>query len=159
MQVLGISHVIIGTLDLKGTAELFGNRLGLDFGETIDGREFESEEHRQPARSRLSPAGIEVMAPTDDSHPLAAYIDEQGGPCVYLVQLEVADLETAKNELAGKGITPIADPAYRDDEGYYMKECVYGPGAFGGIMFVLSEYHAPHPAERPPLRSSRSHDR
>jgi catechol 2,3-dioxygenase-like lactoylglutathione lyase family enzyme len=148
MQVLGISHVVIVTKELDKTVALYEELLGLDFGETIDARRFEDEGNRQQAKSRLSPAGIEIMTPTDDAHPVARYLEEHG-TSVYLLQLRVADLEAARAHLAEKGVEPIEGLSYEDKAGYYMREYVYRPAVFDGVMFVLSEYHTPHPVERP----------
>jgi len=155
MQVLGVSHVVIATNDLDGTVELYTDLLGLEFGGVIDGRNFENEENRQPARSRLSPAGIEIMTPTDETHPQAEFLQEQGRD-VFIIQLRVADVEAASEELAEKGIGPVDIAHYEDEEGYYLTEYIYHPEDFGGIMFGLLEYHTPHPVERPPLNSSRA---
>jgi catechol 2,3-dioxygenase-like lactoylglutathione lyase family enzyme len=152
MQILGISHVVIATPDLDRTGETLNELLGLEFGETIDGRYFEKGENRQPAKSRLSPAGIEIMMPTDDSHPQAEFLEERG-PSVFIIQLRVADVEEATEELAERGIEPVDIAHYEDEDGYYLTEHIYSPSDFDGVMFGLLEYHTPHPVERPPLSS------
>jgi len=150
MHVIGIDHIVIAADDLDDATELFADRLGLTFGGLIDARTYDDEDMREQAQSCLSAEGIEVVSPTDDSHPIAGFLEHRG-PGVFAVMLEVADADAARDELAEDGIEPAHVVYHEDDEGHYMKEVIYHPEHFCGMMTGLIEYEAPHPVERPVL--------
>lgn len=134
VQVLDVDRVIVATHDLERAVAQF-ERLGLSFGEELEfgvGPELLS--------ARLEETGVDVLTPEDDGE-IRRYVDEHGSG-LYGLALRVADVESAREELATDGVEPIQ--SYEEGP---LKEYFYHPSDFAGVMLVLCEYDAPHSLE------------
>lgn len=134
MHVLGVDRVLIATPDVDGAVDTFEDLLGVSFGARIDPPD-------EPVTNRMSAAGIELVAPEGEDSPVGRFLAREG-PGLYAVSVRVADLAAARDELAAKGVDPVAET---DVEGY--AELFYHPDSFEGALLVLCEYDATHPAE------------
>lgn len=140
MNAIGVDRVIIATNDLDGTASQFEELLGLSFGQVLEPTT-STGAGGQDVANVLSPSGIELVTPRADGTEVERFIEENG-PGLYAVSIRVADLDTAVDELAEKGVEPVGEYASNDFE-----EVFYHPRHFGGAFVILAQYEALHPAE------------
>lgn len=133
MQVLGIDRVLVATADMDDSVDRFEEVLGLSFGHRIDPADMD-------VANRTSSIGVEFVS-GDEGSAVAEFVAENG-PGLYALALEVADLEAAREHLAGRGIEPLESV----DVGRFH-ELFYHPAAFEGVLLVLTEYDYDHPVE------------
>ena len=140
MNVLGVDRVILATHDLEATTDQFEDLLGLSFGSLLQPTTA-TDAGSQDVQNVISSAGVELVAPRSDDGELNRFLEENG-PGLYALSLRVTDLEAAIKELAEKGVESVGEYRERD-----FAEAFFHPRHFGGVMLILAEYDAPHPAE------------
>lgn len=135
MNVLEIDRVIIAAPNLSDAVAQF-EALGVSFS---DPKPAETESPAGIQRMRLTYAdpGIEIITPVDEDNEVARYI-EANGPGIYGFVIRVDDLESAKAELADRGVEPIAE-AGSDT----APEAFYHPKDFSGAFLILTAYDHP----------------
>lgn len=135
MNVLEIDRVIIAAPDLSTAVGQF-EELGVSFS---DPKPAETEAPAGIQRMRLSYAdpGIEIITPVDEDNEVARFIDANG-PGIYGFVIRVDDLDTAKADLADRGIDPIAEAGSAA-----APEAFYHPKDFSGAFLILTAYDHP----------------
>jgi methylmalonyl-CoA epimerase len=99
MQAKRIDHVVIAVPDLEAAVATYQENFGLV---KVSGGEVPSLGIRN-AFLQIGDAQIELMTPLTDQGPVANFLAKQGGG-MYLLALEVDDLEAAVAELQDKGV-------------------------------------------------------
>lgn len=134
MNLRRLHHVGIAVKDLEKAVEAYRVALGL------------SPAHRQefPAlgiRSVFYPLGeafLEVMTPLSAGGPVARFLQKRGEG-VYLIALQVDDLEEALAELSDKGVS-VSEPV---EGGIGTRMAFVGPKSANGVLIELVEDGAP----------------
>ncbi len=99
MQAKRIDHVVIAVKDLEAAVATYQENFGLA----------KASEGEVPALGirnaflQIGDAQIELMTPLSDEGPVADFLAKHGGG-MYLLSLEVDDLDAAIAELQAKGI-------------------------------------------------------
>ncbi len=127
----GVDHVVIAVKDLDASVAQFEKVYGVpatEIGEPA-GAGFKN------AYFRFGPSYVELVAPTNDSGPVGKRVTASGEG-VYLMALQVDNLENAVAEMRAKGIRLIGDPG----AGNPIKGQVFiHPSAAGGVLTQLVE--------------------
>ncbi len=130
MTFKGVDHVVIAVKDLDAGIAQFGKIYGIpatDIGEP-PGAGFKNAYFRFGG-----PSYVELVAPTNDSGPVGRRV-AASGEGVYLIALQVDNLEKAVAELRDKGVRLIGDPG----PGAPIKGQVFiHPTAAGGVLTQL----------------------
>lgn len=98
-RVTDLKIVSVATPDLDGSVATFRKNFGFPVSRT-------SETANAKTRSTflsIGAAEIEVATPSGEGSPLASFIAERG-PGLHQLVLEVDDLETARVDLAARGL-------------------------------------------------------
>jgi 4-hydroxyphenylpyruvate dioxygenase-like putative hemolysin len=140
MHIYGVDRVIIATRDLDNLSAHFNDLLGISFGQ-LSTPTTDTDAGSQDVENLLSEPGVELVAPRNEGDEVSRFIEENG-PGLYAFSLRVADLATARDELAEQGVEPVGE-----FEQNQFRELFYHPRNFGGAFVILAEYEAPHPAE------------
>ena len=127
----GVDHVVIAVKDLDASVAQFEKVYGIpatDVGEPA-GAGFRN------AYFRFGPSYVELVAPTNDTGPVGRRV-AASGEGVYLIALQVDNLENAVAELRAKGVRLVGDPG----PGNPIKGQVFiHPSAAGGVLTQLVE--------------------
>jgi methylmalonyl-CoA/ethylmalonyl-CoA epimerase len=99
MQAKRIDHVVIAVQDLEAAVATYQENFGLA---KVSGGEVPSLGIRN-AFLQIGDAQIELMTPLTDQGPVADFLAKQGGG-MYLLSLEVENLDAAVAELQDKGV-------------------------------------------------------
>jgi methylmalonyl-CoA epimerase len=99
MQAKRIDHVVIAVQDLDAAVATYQENFGLT---KVSEGEVPSLGIRN-ANLQIGDAHIELMTPLSDQGPVADFLAKQGGG-MYLLSLEVNDLDAAIAELQDKGV-------------------------------------------------------
>jgi methylmalonyl-CoA/ethylmalonyl-CoA epimerase len=99
MQAKRIDHVVIAVQDLEAAVATYQENFGLT---KVSGGEVPSLGIRN-AFLQIGDAQIELMTPLTEQGPVADFLAKQGGG-MYLLSLEVDDLDAAVAELQDKGV-------------------------------------------------------
>lgn len=139
MHVYGIDRAVLATDDVVETADLFGELLGVPFGErvTFEQTSAAGEYELETAISGL--ASLDLVGPADDrpDNPVRRYLDAHG-PGAYGVAFRVADLERVSDHLTERGVDPVGRIEVGD-----FAELFYHPDDFAGAFVLLAEYDHP----------------
>lgn len=142
MHIVGIDRVVVATDDLDRTSGTFADRLGIDFGDRLS-LSTETTAGENDLESVIDTAGIglDVVQPDgeDDDNAVGRFIEEYGTG-LYAIAFRVADLETARTELAADGVEPVGEISTGD-----FTEYLYHPRDFDGLFVFLAEF--PHAFE------------
>lgn len=142
MRVVSIDRVVIATDDLDRTSGTLTDRLGIDFGDilTLTTETTAGENELRSVIDRVG-VGIDLVQPNaeDDNNAVARFIDEYGTG-LYAIAFRVADLETARSELAADGVEPVGEISTGG-----FTEYLYHPNDFDGLFVFLAEF--PHAFE------------
>lgn len=142
MHIVGIDRVVVATDDLDRTSGTFADRLGIDFGDRLS-LSTETTAGQNDLESVIDTAGIglDVVQPDgeDDDNAVGRFIEEYGTG-LYAIAFRVADLETARTELAADGVEPVGEISAGD-----FTEYLYHPRDFDGLFVFLAEF--PHAFE------------
>jgi methylmalonyl-CoA/ethylmalonyl-CoA epimerase len=104
-RVTDLKIVSVATPDLDGSVATFRKNFGFPISRT-------SETATAKTRSTflsIGAAEIEVATPSGEGSPLASFIAERG-PGLHQLVLEVDDLETARVDLAARGLEVTVKP-------------------------------------------------
>ena len=127
----GVDHVVIAVKDLDASVAQFEKVYGIpatDVGEPA-GAGFRN------AYFRFGPSYVELVASTNDTGPVGRRV-AASGEGVYLIALQVDNLENAVAELRAKGVRLVGDPG----PGNPIKGQVFiHPSAAGGVLTQLVE--------------------
>ncbi|MFC7156979.1 VOC family protein [Halomarina halobia] len=142
MRVIGIDRVVIATDSVERTAETLDDRLGIGFGDLLT-LTTETSGGENTLNSVIDTAGIGVDIvqpdPKDDDNAIANFVEEHGTG-LYAIAFRVADLETARADLATDGIEPVGEITVGE-----FTELLYHPHDFDGLFVFLAEF--PHAFE------------
>jgi hypothetical protein len=142
MNVVDIDRVVVATDDVERTSGTFEDRLGIGFGDLLT-LTTETDAGTNDLRSVIDTAGvgIDVVAPEpgEEDNAVARFVEEHGTG-LYALALRVADLETARTELAADGVEPIGEISAGE-----FTEYLYHPRDFDGLFVFLAEF--PHAYE------------
>ena len=98
MQAKRIDHIAIAVNDLEAAVTTYQDNFGLT---KVKGGEVPSLGIRN-AFLQIGDSQIELLTPLSEQGPIADFLAKQGGG-MYLLSLEVDDLDAAIAELQGKG--------------------------------------------------------
>jgi methylmalonyl-CoA/ethylmalonyl-CoA epimerase len=140
-----IDHIGIAVPDLEAAVAAF-ERL---FGRGPDSVEEVPEQKVRTAFFRAGETNLELLVPTAGDSPIANFLAKRGAGIHHLC-FEVADLEAALADYAGRGVRLI-DAAPRT--GAHGKRIAFlHPKSTGGILVELCE--APQPVTPPGPRTA-----
>lgn len=129
MAFKGVDHVVIAVKDLDESIAQFEKVYGVkatDVGEP-PGAGFRN------AYFRFGPSYLELVAPTNESGPVGRRV-AASGEGVYLLAMQVDDLEHAVAELRTSGVRLVGDPG----PGKPITGQVFiHPSAAGGVLTQL----------------------
>jgi len=94
-----IDHVAIAVKDLDAALP----RFTANFGFPVDGPDDIASLHIRRAFLSIGDASLELFQPTSTTNPAAKFLSERGEG-MYLLSLEVEDLNAASDALAKKGV-------------------------------------------------------
>ncbi len=126
----GVDHVVIAVKDLEASIKNYEAIYGVpatDLGEP-QGAGFKNAHFRFDGGSYL-----ELVSPTNDTGPVGRRV-EASGDGVYLVAMQVDDLEKTLTDLRGKGIRLIGDPGPGNSP---RGQVFVHPSATGGVLTQL----------------------
>ncbi|MGH7898782.1 MAG: VOC family protein [Candidatus Binatia bacterium] len=98
-RVTDLKAVVVATPDLDAAVATFRKNFGFPISRSVESAETKT----RSTCLEIGAAEIELMTPAADGSPLAGFLTERG-PGLYLLVLEVDDLESARADLAGRGI-------------------------------------------------------
>ena len=130
MQIEQINHLGIAVKDLEAAAGIY-QAMGLTVDKVIDVPE-------QKVRVAFIPVGevtIELVQPTSEDSPVAAYLEKRGEGMHHLA-LQVDDLSAALAELAEQGMQLIDKTPRRGAEG---QVAFVHPRSTGRVLIELVE--------------------
>lgn len=134
-KILGVDHVGIAVSDLKETGSFWGEALGLP----ANGEETVAE---QKVTTGFFPTSngseIELLAATDETSPIAKFIEKNNGRGgIQHIALRVDDLEAALAELKEKGVRLIDEKPRLGAGG--AKIAFVHPKASHGVLLELCQ--------------------
>lgn len=134
-KVLGVDHIGIAVGDLKEVGSFWGDMLGL----TSNGEETVAEQ-KVTTGFFPTPNGseIELLAATDETSPIAKFIEKNGGRGgIQHIALRVDNLENALAELKEKGVRLIDEKPRKGAGG--AKIAFVHPKASHGVLLELCQ--------------------
>lgn len=134
-KILGVDHVGIAVSDLKETGCFWGEALGLPANgeETVAEQKVTTGFFPTPNGSE-----IELLAATDETSPIAKFIEKNNGRGgIQHIALRVDDLEAALAELKEKGVRLIDEKPRLGAGG--AKIAFVHPKASHGVLLELCQ--------------------
>ena len=134
-KVLGVDHIGIAVGDLKEVGSFWGDMLGL----TSNGEETVAEQ-KVTTGFFPTPNGseIELLAATDETSPIAKFIEKNGGRGgIQHIALRVDNLEAALADLKEKGVRLIDEKPRIGAGG--AKIAFVHPKASHGVLLELCQ--------------------
>ena len=134
-RVKNLDHVVATVTDVEAAAELYQKNCGIAADERQELPQF-------GLRNAILPIGrafIELAEPLGDSGPIAQALAERGEG-LYLVALEVDDLDAAVGDLRAKGYR-VSDPAPGSRPTYRL--AFVSPRSAHGVLLQLIEHRPP----------------
>lgn len=134
-KILGVDHVGIAVSDLKETGSFWGEALGLPANgeETVAEQKVTTGFFPTPNGSK-----IELLAATDETSPIAKFIEKNNGRGgIQHIALRVDDLEAALAELKEKGVRLIDEKPRLGAGG--AKIAFVHPKASHGVLLELCQ--------------------
>jgi len=134
-KILGVDHIGIAVKDLKEVGAFWGDVLGLPNNgeETVADQKVTTGFFPTPNGSE-----IELLAATEDSSPIAKFIEKNGGRGgIQHIALRVDNLEAALSDLKEKGVKLI-DEKPRKGAGGAMIAFLH-PKATHGVLLELCQ--------------------
>ena len=134
-KILGVDHVGIAVSDLKETGSFWGEALGLPANgeETVAEQKVTTGFFPTPNGSE-----IELLAATDETSPIAKFIEKNNGRGgIQHIALSVDDLEAALAELKEKGVRLIDEKPRLGAGG--AKIAFVHPKASHGVLLELCQ--------------------
>ena len=135
-KVLGVDHIGIAVTDLKEVGSFWSEALGLP----ANGEETVAE---QKVTTGFFPtpngAEIELLAATEDSSPIAKFIEKNGGRGgIQHIALRVDNLEAALADLKEKGVKLIDEKPRKGAGGALI--AFLHPKATHGVLLELCQH-------------------
>ena len=134
-KILGVDHVGIAVSDLRETGSFWGEALGLPANgeETVAEQKVTTGFFPTPNGSE-----IELLAATDETSPIAKFIEKNNGRGgIQHIALRVDDLEAALAELKEKGVRLIDEKPRLGAGG--AKIAFVHPKASHGVLLELCQ--------------------
>lgn len=131
-RVKNLDHVVATVTNVEEAAQLYERNFGLSASEGGEISKF-------GLRNAILPIGqafVELAEPLNESSPIAQAIQE-GGEGLYLVALEVDDLDAAVADLRAKGYR-VTDPA-EGSQPTYRLAFVSPKSAHGALLQLLEK--------------------
>lgn len=130
MEALGIHHVGVAVSDLDEAVRTYEQL----FGGRVEHRARVEDQGVEAATLRVGGGRIELLAALGDDTPVGRFLAKRG-PGMHHVAYEVADVRTALDELAGKGVE-LVDETPR--KGLFGLEVAFlHPDALDGVLAEL----------------------
>lgn len=125
-----IDHICFAVRDLRQAMKVYGENLGI-----VPAVEYEAEsEHIRVARYYIGEVAVELMEATSPEGEVAKFIEKKGEG-VFLISYRVDDLDSAMNELKGRGAKLIDDkPRHLFGNRYAF---IQKPSELGGVLTEL----------------------
>lgn len=101
-----INHIGIAVKDLEASAELFGKLFEVEHMH----RETVEDQKVSVASFKVGDVLIELTAPTDESSPIAKFLEKKGEG-IHHIAFESDDVDSELSRLKGQGIKLINDKA------------------------------------------------
>lgn len=135
--VTAVDHVGIAVYDLDATISWYYDHLGM----ILVHEEINRDQGIREAMLALpgapgASAQVQLMAPLDDSSPLAKYLDKRG-PSIQQLAYRVSDLQALSDQLRSQGIRLIYD-APRQGTANSRINFIH-PKDAGGVLIELVE--------------------
>ena len=134
-KVLGVDHIGIAVGDLKEVGSFWGDMLGLPNNgeETVEEQKVTTGFFPTPNGSE-----IELLAATDETSPIAKFIEKNGGRGgIQHIALRVDNLEAALADLKEKGVRLIDEKPRKGAGG--AKIAFVHPKASHGVLLELCQ--------------------
>ncbi|MBW2559863.1 MAG: methylmalonyl-CoA epimerase [Deltaproteobacteria bacterium] len=132
MKILCVDHIGIAADSIDGSVNFYTQALGLEMAGT-------EEVVEQKVRTAFLPVGeseLEILESTAPDGPIARYIAKNGAGIQH-VALRVDDIESALEELKGRGVKLIDETPRRGAGG--TKIAFIHPKATGGVLLELCQ--------------------
>jgi len=132
MKILCVDHIGIAADSIDESANFYTQALGLEMAGV-------EEVAEQKVRTAFLPVGeseLEILESTAPDGPIARYI-AKNGEGIQHIALRVDDIESALEELKGKGIRLIDEVPRRGAGG--TKIAFIHPKATGGVLLELCQ--------------------
>ena len=128
-----LDHVAIAVKDLEKSVQTW-QALGLSFALE---REVVEEQKVRTAFAPIDVNGhIELLEPTDESSPIAKYIEKKG-PGIHHICFRVKDINAKEDELRSKGFTLLYEKP-KVGAGNCLVNFIH-PKSTGGVLVEISE--------------------
>ncbi len=127
-----LDHMGIAVNDLETARRDYVERLGFVEAE----RESLPEQGVEVIMLDGGNCRVELLAPLSDDSPIAKFL-EKHGEGLQQAAFQVADLDAALTELAGRGVKPIAPPSVGAGG---LRICFLHPKDTHGVLLELVEY-------------------
>jgi methylmalonyl-CoA/ethylmalonyl-CoA epimerase len=130
MNIRKIDHICFAVRDLEKAEKVYGENLGI-----VPAVEYEAESERiRVARYYIGEVAVELMEATSAGGDVAKFI-ERRGEGVFLISYRVDDLDSAMEELKGKGAKLIDEkPRHLFGNRYAF---IQRPSELGGVLTEL----------------------
>jgi methylmalonyl-CoA/ethylmalonyl-CoA epimerase len=130
MEARGIHHLGVAVADLDQAVSTY-ERV---FGAELEHRETVPEQGVEAAALRIGQGRVELLASLGEETPVGKFLAKRG-PGMHHVAYEVADVGTALDELAGKGVELVDE---RPRKGLFGLEVAFlHPDALDGVLAEL----------------------
>ena len=130
MNIRQIDHICFAVRDLREAKKVYGENLGV-----VPAVEYEAEsEHIRVARYYIGEVAVELIEATSPDGEVAKFIEKRGEG-VFLISYRVDNLDSAMEELKGKGAKLIDDkPRHLFGNRYAF---IQKPSELGGVLTEL----------------------
>jgi methylmalonyl-CoA epimerase len=133
MLLTEIDHVAIAVTDLDAAIAYYQDT----FGATVTHRERVDSDGVEEALLRVADSYIQLLTPTTDTSPVAAYLEKKG-PGLHHVGYRVADCAAALQSVKDHG-GRVIDEAPRPGSRGTTVAFVHPKGAFGTLIELVQE--------------------
>jgi len=135
--LLAVDHVGLAVRDLAAAIDFHTDVLGLELvHQEVNEAQGVAEAMLAAPGADPAAAQIQLLAPLDDSSPLARFL-ERSGPGLQQLAYRVSDVQAASAELRGRGLRLIYDSARPGTRGSRIN--FVHPQDTGGVLIELVE--------------------
>ncbi len=127
-----IDHIGVAVPSIEEAIPFYRDVLGLEF----EGEEVVEEQRARVAFLAIGESRIELLEPTSDESPIAAFLRKRG-PGIHHIAYECADLDARLESLARDGVRLIDRRARRGAHG--MRIAFLHPKGSEGVLTELCE--------------------
>jgi len=129
-----VRQVVIATTDPSAVAGELRARLGL--GRGFGDPELAAFGIADDTMAVGDETFLEVVSPTSDDHPLAAFLSNRGGSAGYLLSVQVSDIEGCLRRCEQQAVRPTI---HHEVQGFHVAQL--HPGDMGGSSVELDGLH------------------